>query len=112
MDQAWNEDFPFDPNWTSEQFSVAVQYLIKRVIGEIYSPQQITVENFVRKLLETRFIPLYHNSSAVNLLKGIKTTNDPHLVRGTLNTLNTLSFVNIKWVTHTQSSVNVVSLVI
>lgn len=79
MDQAWRYDLPFDPLWSSEQFSVAVQYLIKKVLQYIYSRPN-AFDDLIRGLLESRFIPLYHNSSAVDLLKGINTINDPHLV--------------------------------
>jgi hypothetical protein len=78
MDQAWTYDLPFDPTWSSEQFSAAVQYLVQSIIRLVY-PQPGAAADFIRSLLQSRFIPLYHNSSAVDLLKGINTINDPHL---------------------------------
>ena len=88
MDKAWDEELPFAADWSDEGFALGtkefVSQLIQRVLGESGASdaeRKALVREFVENLITSRFEPLYGSTSTAqsDILKGIKTLNDPHL---------------------------------
>lgn len=88
MDKAWSENLPFAPDWSDEGFALGAKEFISQVILRVLgdptdSPlvKKELVRDFVENLVSSRFKPLYGDTSTIksDILKGIKTLNDPHL---------------------------------
>jgi hypothetical protein len=69
MGEAWDENMPFDPEWSDVKFVTAVKYVLSKLIESVY-PGEDSAKEFIGELVRTRFAPLYKNSSAVDLLTG------------------------------------------
>ncbi len=74
MGEAWDENMPFNPEWSDVNFVTAVKYVISKMIETVY-PGENSVKEFIGELVRTRFVPLYKNSSAVDLLTGTSHTS-------------------------------------
>lgn len=88
MDKAWSEDLPFAADWSDEGFALGAKEFISQVIHRVLgdpkdSPlvKKELVREFIESLVNSRFKPLYGATSTIksDILKGIKTLNDPHL---------------------------------
>jgi hypothetical protein len=88
MDAAWTEPLPFSSEWSDEGFALGLKVLLHNLIHKVLghprdTPQQAgtLVNKFIQDLVDSRFKPLYGDDPTVesDLLKGIKTTEDPHL---------------------------------
>lgn len=79
MEQAWNENLPFQINWDENVLSLAVVALVSGVIERVKGKG--TTRHTIKLLIDTRFRPLYGTEiHDIDLLKGVLTAKDPHLV--------------------------------
>lgn len=88
MDKAWDEALPFAADWSDEGFALGAKELISQVIQQVLgdpkdsaADKKALMRDFVQSLVNSRFKPLYGPTSTAksDILKGIKTLNDPHL---------------------------------
>lgn len=89
MDLAWTEPLPFLPDWSDEGFLLGAKEYISTMIYKVLGSKQdssqetkrVLVKEFVTALIDSRFKPLYGPEApiSVDILKGIKSLNDPHL---------------------------------
>ena len=88
MDAAWSEPLPFSDDWSDEGFALGLKVLLQQLIHKVLghpkdSPSQVEafVRSYIQELVDSRFKPLYGSRPSIesDLLRGIRTTEDPHL---------------------------------
>lgn len=87
MDAAWNEDLPLQAEWSTSELLVALREMLLRFLQVAIAPEvslssgnREAATTLLAGLVKTRFLPLFGTATGkIDHLKGIDTTEDPHL---------------------------------